>query len=171
MKMEEIIYVVDEKDKFVRKATRKEVRENALLHRAARVIIINHENKFLIQKRPKNKDVNPGLWDMGIAETVRGGDSYESTAMMGLVEELGVIGISNIQMIHSFLFKIKYFSTNHNILCKVYLLIYNGKINIQTEKIDEAAFATTDEVKILIENEKFSPVGKVVFEKYVETKK
>lgn len=112
---EEIIYVVNEKDQFVRKATRREVREKALLHRAARVIILNKENKLLVQKRSATKDIHPSMWDIGIAETAKGGDSYESTAMRGLYEELGITGISNIQLMHSVLFKLKYFSLKHNI--------------------------------------------------------
>ena len=39
--MEEILDVVDEEDQFVRKASRKEVREKALMHRVSRVIIVN----------------------------------------------------------------------------------------------------------------------------------
>ena len=111
---EEIVYVVNDKDQFVRKATRKEVRENALLHRAARVIILDKEKKILVHKRSKPKDVNSCLWDIGIAETVIGGSSYEGTAMRGLLEELGVTGVSNIQMMHSLLFKIRYSCRREN---------------------------------------------------------
>lgn len=167
---EEIIYVVNEKDQFVRKASRKEVRENALLHRAARVIIINNEGKFLVQKRSLRKDVHPGLWDIGIAETVKEGGSYESTAMRGLLEELGITGVSNIQLMHSVLFKLKYFSPNHNILCKVYNLIYNGKIYAQEEEIDEIKFLTKEDIIDLMEKTGFNPVGKAVFKKYLELK-
>ena len=167
---EEILDVVNEKDQFVRKATRKEVREKALLHRVSRVIIKNKDDKFLICKRSKTKDRNPGLWDIGVAETVISGDSYESTAMRGLLEELGIAGISNIQMIHSLLFKIKYSSPNHNIFLKVYFLKYGGKIKLQAEEIDEAGFATSDEIKSLIEKGQFSPTGKFVFDKYLEIK-
>ena len=165
---EEIIYVVDEKDKFVRKATRQEVREKALLHRTSRVIIKNNKDKLLIQKRSKTKDVNPGLWDVGIAETVIEGGSYEGTAMRGLLEELGITGISNIQLMHSLLFKIRFSSPNHNVFLKVYLLKYNGKIEIQTEEIDQVKFVTFDEIKNLIENKSFSPARKLVFKKYLE---
>ena len=167
---EEIIYVVNEKDQFVRKSTRKEVRENALLHRGARVIIKNKENKFLVHKRSASKDINPLMWDIGIAETVKGGGSYESTAMRGLLEELGIIGISNIQMMHSVLFKLKYFSLRHNILCKVYKLTYSGQIHIQKEEIDDITFLTKEEIISLIEKADFNPVGKVVFNKYLELK-
>lgn len=166
--MEETVYVVNEKDQFVRKVTRKEVRENALLHRSARVIIANKEGKFLIQKRSASKDIHPGMWDIGIAETARNGDSYESTAMRGLYEELGITGVSNIQLMHSVLFKLKYFSSSHNILCKVYSLVYNGEIHVQEEEIDEIRFVTKEETINLMEKADFNPVGKVVFNKYLE---
>lgn len=167
---EEIIYVVNEKDQFVRKATRKEIREKALLHRVSRVIIKNSKNEFLIQKRSLRKDIHPGLWDIGIAETVIEGNSYEGTAMRGLLEKLGIIGISNIQMMHSVLFKLKYFSPNHNILCKVYYLLYNGQIYAQEKEIDEIKFLTSKEVIALTEKMNFNPVGKIVFDKYLELK-
>lgn len=117
---EEILDVVNEKDKFVRKATRKEVREKALLHRVARIIIENNKGELLIQKRSMKKDIYPGHWDVGVAETVKSGEGYESAAMVGLRDELGITGISNIELIHSLLFKIIYKSPEHNILCKVY---------------------------------------------------
>lgn len=170
MKMEEIIYVVDEKDQFVRKATRQEVREKALLHRAARVIIKNSNKEFLVQKRSLKKDIHPGLWDIGVAETAKEGDSYESTTMRGLLEELGITGISNIQLMHSVLFKLKYFSKNHNILCKVYHLLYSGQMYAQEEEIDEIKFLTIKEVIDLTKKANFNPVGKVVFDKYLELK-
>lgn len=166
--MEEIIYVVNEKDQFVRKATRKEVRENALLHRVARVIIVCQDGKFLVQKRSASKDIHPSMWDIGIAETARNGDSYESTAMRGLLEELGITGISNIQLMYSVLFKLKYFSPSHNILCKVYSLVYNGEIYASEEEIDEIRFLTKEETINLMEKTDFNPVGKVVFNKYLE---
>mgnify|MGYP001564276284 CR=1 FL=1 len=55
--MEEILDVVDEEDKFVRKATRKEVREKALMHRVSRIIIFNKDKKFVVQKRSMSKDM------------------------------------------------------------------------------------------------------------------
>ena len=168
---EEIVYVVDEQDRFVRKATRKEVTENALLHRTARVIIKNTKGELLVQKRSMNKDLYPGHWDIGVAETVQNGDSYESTATRGLHEELGIIGISNIQLIHSFLFKIRYSSAQSNELCKVYKLLFDGKIIAQKEEIDEARFLTKEGIKNLIgTNKAFHPVGILAFNKYLEIK-
>ena len=161
---EEILDVVEEKDQFVRKATRKEVRENALMHRLSRVIIKNNKNQLFVQKRSANKKNFPEHWDIGIAETVVSGEGYVSAAMRGLVEEVGIIGVSNIQLIHSFLFKIKYNSSEINELCKVYQLEYNGKLTIQEEEIEDAKFLTINEINNLLKNGPSHPVGKIAFE-------
>ena len=165
--MEEILDIVDEEDKFVRKATRKEVREKALMYRVSRVIIVNSKGEFLVQKRSMSKDIYPGYWDIGVAGTVSSGESYVGTAIRELMEELGVTGISNIQLMHSFLFKIKYSSAADNAHCKVYRLVYNGKIIPQEEEIDEIKLMSAKEIKVLMQKEKFHPVGKIVFEKYL----
>lgn len=165
--MEEIIYIVNEKDQFVRKAIRKEVMENGLLHRDSRVIIENSKGELLVHKRSMNKDNYPGLWDIGIAETVKEGEGYVWAAFRGLHEELGIIGISNIQIIHSFLFKIRFSSPQLNELCKVYKLVYGGKLIVQKEEIGEVKFLAKEDVISLIEESPFHPVGKMVFEKYI----
>jgi len=169
--MEEILDVVDEKDQFVRKATRKEVREKVLLYRVARVIVLNNKGEFLVQKRSMDKDIYPGHWDIGVAGTVSSGNGYVGTAMRELMEELGIVGISNIQLMHSFLFKLKYQSSINNEHCKVYKLIYDGKIIPQKEEIDEIKFFTGEESKELVETSNFHPVGAMVFKKYLEFKK
>lgn len=166
---EEILDVVDEKDRFVRKSSRKEVREKKLLHRVARVIVKNNKNESIIQKRNADKKTFPSHFDIGIAETVKSSESYESAAIRGLYEELGIFGVSNIQLTNSFLFKIRYNSMQTNEICKVYMLEYNGKINFQKEEIEEVKSLKINEVKKLIKMP-FHPVGKIAFEKYLELK-
>ena len=166
--MEEVLYVVDGEDKFVRKATRKEVRENALLHRCSRIIITNGNGLFLAQKRSMGKDIYPGYWDIGVAGTVS--ESYESTAIRELMEELGITGVSNIQLAHSFLFKFKYDSKISNAHCKAYELIYHGDFTPQKEEIDEIKLLEPGKIKKLMEAEPFHPIGRLVFEKYLELK-
>ncbi|MEK6876154.1 MAG: NUDIX domain-containing protein [Nanoarchaeota archaeon] len=168
--MEEVLDVVNEKDQFVRKASRKEVREKALMYRVSRVIILNKEKKFLVQKRSMQKDIYPGQWDIGVAGTVSSGDGYAGTAMRELMEELGIVGISNIQLMHSFLFKIKHHSLEDNSICKVYKLNYDEKLVMQREEIEEIKFLAAGEVKKLIAEEPFHPVGAIIFKKYLELK-
>ncbi len=167
---EEILDVVDENDRFVGKTTRKEVREKVLMHRVSRVIIKNSENKFLIQKRAATKKMFPSHFDVGIAETVKSGGGYVGAGMRGLMEELGIFGISNIQLMHSFLFKIKYSSLQINEHCKVYQIVYDGKLTVQQEEIDDIRLLEIEDIKKLMREMPFHPIGKVVFEKYLEEK-
>lgn len=167
---EEILDVVDENDRFVRKATRKEVMEKALMHRDARVIIGNINGQLLIQKRSMDKDTYPSHWNIGIVETVKSGESYEGAAMRGLMEEVGITGISNIQLMHSLLFKIKYTSPKTNEHVKVYKILYDGEIIMQKEEIEDIKFLTKEELINLIEEVPFHPVGKIVFERHLEIK-
>ena len=168
--MREIIDVVDEKDNFIRKTSRKEVREKALLHRTCRVVIVNEEHKLIVHKRSKSKDIYPNHFDIGMAETVKSGESYEAAAVRGLKEEFGIFNISNIQLMRSFLFKINYRSKKHNIICKVYKLSYKGKLKLQEEEVEDAKFLTIEEVKRLMNKMPFHPVGKIVFDRYLELK-
>src|SRR3989344_4399543 len=56
---EEILDLVDEDDIVIGQATRTAVREKALLHRIAKIIIVNKNGEFLIHKRSNRKDIFP----------------------------------------------------------------------------------------------------------------
>ena len=92
-------------------------------------------------------------------------------AVRELMEELGISGISNIQLMRSFMFKIEHHSLENNSISKVYKLDYDGRLMVQREEIDEIKFLAIKDIKKLIESEKFHPVGKIVFKKYLETTK
>lgn len=48
--------------------------------------------------------------------------------------------------------------------------MYNGKLIFQDKEVEEVKFIPTEQMANLIKKEKFDPVGKIVFEKYLETK-
>ncbi len=165
---EEMVDIVDENGKFVRKATRKEAKENGLLHKAARVIVMSKDGRFVLQKRSGKKDLYPGYWDLGVAETLMSGDSYESAAIRGLEEELGIIGVSNIELMHSLLFKLRHSLSKNNLIYKVYRYVYNGKVSFNPEEIEEVKLLTAAEVEKLIAEGNFTPSGQLCFRKFVE---
>ncbi len=167
----EYVDVVDEEDKFVRKATEMEMREKTLLHRAARIILVNKEGKFLVQKRSKNKELYPGYWDIGVSETLKSGESYESAAVRGLLEELGLMYISNIQLLHSFIAKLKFRSKQDNVNYKVYEYLCQGKVYVNKDEIEEAKFIPLEEVEKLISEGKFTPGGEMAFRECLKGKK
>ena len=166
---EEVLDVVDEQDRFVRKALRSEAREKALLHMAARVIVVNARGKILVQKRAAEKDLYPGQWDVGIAETVVSGENYESAAVRGLAEEAGITGISESALMKSFCFLEKFRSEKHNSNCKVYDLTYDGEIKPDPAEVEEIRQVSAYEIGRLMEGP-FAADGAQTVRKYLEMK-
>jgi len=92
----EMLDLINEKDKVIGKATRKEVNEKGLLYRCSGIYVLKN-GLFLIQKRSANKKIRPGNWSI-VEETVKSGETYEEAALRGVKEELGVKA-SNLKFI------------------------------------------------------------------------
>ena len=167
--MEEMIDVVDEEENIIRKATRKEVRANGLLHKVTRVIVLNKEGNLLAQKRSMSKDIYPGLWDIGVAETVKSGETYEQAAARGLSEELGIIIMPSSQLKSSFMLKAEFRSPNHNVNYAVYKCQYDNRIRMQKDEISEVKFLTVSEAETLMKKNLLSPGACVTLRKYMES--
>jgi 16S rRNA (adenine1518-N6/adenine1519-N6)-dimethyltransferase len=82
--------VVDEMDRVIGAAPRREVHGNNLRHRAVHIFIFNRKGELLLQKRSCWKDRHPNLWDSSAAGHVEAGEEYDATAVRELREELGV---------------------------------------------------------------------------------
>ena len=82
--------VVDEMDRVIGAASRREVHGNNLRHRAVHILIFNPAGELLLQKRSRWKDRHPELWDSSAAGHVGAGEEYDETAQRELREELGV---------------------------------------------------------------------------------
>ena len=82
--------VVNERDEVVRVASRHEVHEGHLPHRAIHVFVFNERGELFLQKRSRHKDRCAGLWDSSAAGHVEAGCDYEETAVREVKEELGV---------------------------------------------------------------------------------
>nr|WP_226894636.1 16S rRNA (adenine(1518)-N(6)/adenine(1519)-N(6))-dimethyltransferase RsmA [Luteolibacter marinus] len=91
-KGDEVFDVVDEADDVVGQATRREVHENKLLHRAVHVFVVNRHGELLLQKRSRFKDLHPGVWDSSAAGHLDCGEGYEPAAIRELEEEMGIVG-------------------------------------------------------------------------------
>ena len=71
-------------------ATRKEVHEQQLRHRAVHVFVVNGKSEVLLQQRSRLKDVQPGKWGSSAAGHLDAGEGYEEAARRELEEELGI---------------------------------------------------------------------------------
>jgi 16S rRNA (adenine1518-N6/adenine1519-N6)-dimethyltransferase len=92
----EIFDVVNEQDEVTGQASRHDVHERGLLHRAVHIFVFNQAGELFLQKRSQWKDRNPGVWDSSAAGHVNAGDDYDATAARELKEELGVTAPVNL---------------------------------------------------------------------------
>jgi 16S rRNA (adenine1518-N6/adenine1519-N6)-dimethyltransferase len=90
---EEIFDVVDMADQVTGQATRKEVHEKGLLHRAVHVFAVNRHGELLLQKRSRFKDAHPSVWDSSVAGHLDAGEDYASAAIRELEEEMGITDV------------------------------------------------------------------------------
>jgi isopentenyl-diphosphate delta-isomerase type 1 len=87
---EELFDIVNERDEPVGQASRQEAHRLGLKHRAVHILIFNAEGKVFLQKRSREKDVAPGLWDSSCSGHVDAGEDYDAAARRELAEELGL---------------------------------------------------------------------------------
>ncbi len=87
--LDELFDVVDELDRAIGRAPRREVHARGLRHRAVHVFVVNRAGEVFLHQRSLTKDTFPGLWNSSCAGHVGAGDDYDETASRELEEELG----------------------------------------------------------------------------------
>lgn len=87
---EEPFDVVDEQDRVIRQAERRDVHAQGWLHRAVHILVFNGAGEVFLQKRSMRKDMSPGLWDSSCSGHVDAGEEYDVAAWRELEEEIGL---------------------------------------------------------------------------------
>ena len=82
--------VVDENDCQVGVATRLEIHQKGLLHRAVHVLLFDGVGRLYLQLRSKQKDTHPLKWTSSASGHVDPGETYLQSAQRELQEELGL---------------------------------------------------------------------------------
>lgn len=86
----EVLDVVNEADEPIATATRREVHEEALLHRAVHVLLVDPEGRVLLQRRSMRKRTSPGLLTSSASGHVPAGEAPKAAARREIEEELGI---------------------------------------------------------------------------------
>lgn len=87
---DEMFDVVDEQNRVVRQATRREVHAHGWRHRAVHIFVLNATGEVFLQLRSHLKDTMPGKWDSSAAGHLDAGEDYLLCAVRELEEELGI---------------------------------------------------------------------------------
>ena len=90
MGADELVDLVDARDRVVGEATLERCLEKGLLHRAVAILVVRRNGAILLQQRSKHDRWHPGLWTISCTGHVRKGEAYDAAARRELLEELGV---------------------------------------------------------------------------------
>lgn len=149
---DELIAIVDRQDVVVGSTTRRDMRAQKLIHRAAYVLVFNQQDHLFIQKRTTIKDVYPGLWDIAAGGVVLAGESYEEAALRELAEELGVQDSPL-----TYLFDQYFEDASNRVWGRTFSCVSEGPFTLQEEEIEYGRFISLDMIEPLHRREPFTP--------------
>ncbi|MGC4022091.1 MAG: isopentenyl-diphosphate Delta-isomerase [Cyclobacteriaceae bacterium] len=104
--MDELLILVDEKDKPWGKLEKDQVHQLGILHRAFSVFIFNSKGELLMQQRADGKYHSAGLWTNTCCSHPRYGEEIEDAVKRRLEEEMGLS--CETSFIFSFTYKSKF---------------------------------------------------------------
>jgi isopentenyldiphosphate isomerase len=90
---DEMVEEVDVLGNVLRLVTRRQMRAEALWHRAVFIVVRSYSGEVLVHQRAETKDVWPSWWDVAVGGVVSPGESWAEAAQREIAEELGVSGV------------------------------------------------------------------------------
>lgn len=136
--------VVDEADRVIGKASREQVHERKLLHRAVHVFIQPRADHWLLQRRSDQKDIEPLLWTTSCSGHVDSGEEYLESAVRECKEELGLhLDPLNVREV----FRCSACLETGNEFVRVYLCRATAKICANPGEICETRELRLDEIE------------------------
>lgn len=138
---DETFDVVDDQDRVIGRATRRDVHAKRLRHRAIHVFIFGPDGRIFLQKRSLAKDVAAGLWDSSCSGHVDSGEGYDQACVRELGEELGLTGVRPARW-----FRIEACPDTGEEFVWVYRLLHAGPFVLNPAEISEGAWLSASQV-------------------------
>ena len=138
---DEIVSLVDERNRVTGSATRRRVRAERLLHRATYIFVFAGDGRLYLQRRTVTKDMYPGYWDAAAGGVLVSGESYDASALREAAEELGIRGVPLLGH-----FDFYYEDPANRVWGRVYTCEYEGPFEWQPEEVAEGRFVTVEEI-------------------------
>ncbi|CDW82227.1 nudix hydrolase [Stylonychia lemnae] len=164
---EEIVLIVDENNVPIGRATRREVREKNLWHRASYIFVYNSKGQFYVQKRSIRKDYCPGYFDLANGGVMGADETDIENAQRELEEE---IGLKDVEL--KLLFNCKYRDAGNGVWGNVFGVQYDidlKDMKLQEEEVEYIVLLTREEILSKIqEGEKFTPDSIMAFKQFIE---
>lgn len=127
------------------------------LHTVVHICIFNEQNELLIQHRVDNKACWGGLWDLSAGGSALSGETSRQAASRETKEELGLdIDFTNHRPHLTVNFDCG-FDDNYIVRIKK---LDTASLHLQAEEVQNARFASLDEILAMIDNGTFVPYRK-----------
>ncbi len=140
---DELLDIVDERDRVVGQAPRGEAYERRLRHRCVFVLARDAQGRVFVHRRTAEKLVFPSHYDMFVGGVVGAGESYDEAALREAEEELGVTGLPQPVPVLSFL----YDTPEHTWWSRVYEVECAQPVAPQATEVAWHAFLTDEELE------------------------
>lgn len=162
-KPQELVAIVDRDNTVVGSATRQEMRQQDLIHRASFTIIFNKKGEIFVQKRVAFKETFPGHHDPAPGGVVGSGESYEENAIAELKEEMGIEGVRPQHHLN-FWFEMP----GLRMWGALFSCTYDGEMTLQPEEVESGEWRSVADVRRLLETGPVCLDSKAAVEKYFD---
>lgn len=167
MTTEELVILVDQEDKKIGLMPKMQAHEEALLHRAFSVFILNDQNEIMLQQRAAHKYHSPLLWTNTCCSHQRDGETNLEAGKRRLQEEMGME--VTLKEVFSFIYKAPFDNglTEHE-YDHVMIGFSNEEPVINTEEVESWKWMSIDAIKLdMIEKpEAYTEWFKIIFSKF-----
>ena len=163
MSADELVDIVDEQDRVVGQATRREVRARRLRHRSTYVLVFNADSQLFVHQRTTTKDIYPGCYDVAFGGVLRTGEEYDAGARRELREEAGIDNVP-LRRVLSFRFD----DDRNHVNGVLYSATYDGPLQLQTSEVQAGQWMDLDAVVELAERAPFCPDGIEALRRYLD---
>ncbi|MFF4886956.1 NUDIX hydrolase [Streptomyces nigra] len=159
---DEILDIVDERDRVVGRAPRGEAYARGLRHRCVFIEARDAEGRLFVHRRTPTKLVFPSHYDMFVGGVVGAGESYDDAALREAEEELGVSGLPR----PVFLFKFLYDDgAGQTWWSAVYEVRCAPPVDPQVEEVAWHGFLTDEELERRLPEWPWVPDGLAAYER------
>jgi len=150
---EEWLPLVDEQGNVLGKAPRSACHsDKSLLHPVVHVHFFDEQGRIFLQKRPENKETQPGKWDTAVGGHISAGETLEQGLQKEVREEIGITQ-ADYQFIKHYVWE----SDIERELVYLFFAKTNQNIKINREELADGKFWTLDKVKNQLEKGIFTP--------------
>ncbi len=134
------------------------------LHPVVHLHIIDDRDRIYLQKRSKNKKIQPGKWDTAVGGHMISGEDLKSAIQREAFEELGLKEFE-AQLISTYIWE----SDIESEFVYTFVSRYNGVITINPDEIEDGKFWRIKKIKENIGKEVFTPNFEFEFKILLDT--